>query len=106
MLVTQTGAINFRSSAQATKAYVDMVNEQGGVNGRRIEVLDAEWLCVVSHAHRPTLRPRNIRPRKMRRRRRGAKTMKIFLDTAATVHGLREGARSIASPRKPSPSGA
>ena len=39
VLVTQTGAINFRSSAQATKAYVDMVNEQGGVNGRRIEVL-------------------------------------------------------------------
>jgi branched-chain amino acid transport system substrate-binding protein len=39
VLVTQTGAINFRSSAQATKAYVDMINEQGGVNGRRIEVV-------------------------------------------------------------------
>lgn len=39
VLVTQTGAINFRSSAQATKAYIDMVNEKGGVNGRRIEVL-------------------------------------------------------------------
>ena len=38
-LVTQTGAINFRSSAQGTKAYVDMVNEQGGVHGRRIELL-------------------------------------------------------------------
>lgn len=36
VLVTQTGAINFRSSAQATKAYFDMVNEAGGVNGRRI----------------------------------------------------------------------
>lgn len=39
VLVTQTGAINFRSSAQATRAYIDMVNEQGGVHGRRIEVL-------------------------------------------------------------------
>lgn len=39
VLVTQTGAINFRSSAQATKAYIDMINEQGGVNGRRIEML-------------------------------------------------------------------
>ena len=36
VLVTQTGAINFRSSAQATKAYFDMVNEAGGVNGRKI----------------------------------------------------------------------
>ena len=36
VLVTQTGAINFRSSALATKSYFDMVNEQGGVNGRRI----------------------------------------------------------------------
>lgn len=36
VLVTQTGAINFRSSAQATKSYFDMVNEQGGVDGRRI----------------------------------------------------------------------
>lgn len=39
VLVTQTGAINFKSSAQATKAYVDMLNEQGGINGRRIEVI-------------------------------------------------------------------
>ncbi len=39
VLVTQTGAINFRSSAQATKAYFDMVNEQGGINGRKIEVI-------------------------------------------------------------------
>lgn len=38
-LVTQTGAINFRSSAQGTKAYIDMVNEAGGVHGRRIELL-------------------------------------------------------------------
>ena len=38
-LVTQTGAINFRSSAQATKAYIDMVNEQGGVNGRKIKLM-------------------------------------------------------------------
>lgn len=36
VLVTQTGAINFRSSAQATKSYFDMINEQGGVNGRKI----------------------------------------------------------------------
>lgn len=39
VLVTQTGAINFKSSAQATKAYVDMINEKGGINGRRIEVI-------------------------------------------------------------------
>lgn len=38
-LVSQTGAINFRSSAQATKAYIDKVNEQGGVHGRKIELL-------------------------------------------------------------------
>lgn len=38
-LVTQTGAINFKSSAQATRAYVDMVNEQGGVHGRKIELM-------------------------------------------------------------------
>lgn len=36
VLVTQTGAINFRSSAQATKSYFDMINEQGGVHGRQI----------------------------------------------------------------------
>jgi branched-chain amino acid transport system substrate-binding protein len=39
VLVTQTGAINFRSSAQATKAFFDMVNESGGVNGRRIDYI-------------------------------------------------------------------
>jgi ABC-type branched-subunit amino acid transport system substrate-binding protein len=38
-IVTQTGAINFASSAQATKAYFDMVNRSGGVNGHKI-VLD------------------------------------------------------------------
>lgn len=38
-LVTQTGAINFRSAAQATKAYIDMINEQGGVHGRQIELI-------------------------------------------------------------------
>jgi branched-chain amino acid transport system substrate-binding protein len=38
-VVTQTGAINFAASAQGTKAYIDMVNAQGGVNGRKI-VLD------------------------------------------------------------------
>ena len=38
-LVSQTGAINFRSSAQATKAYFDMINEAGGVHGRQIELL-------------------------------------------------------------------
>jgi branched-chain amino acid transport system substrate-binding protein len=38
-VVTQTGAINFASSAQATKAYFDMVNRAGGVNGHKI-VLD------------------------------------------------------------------
>lgn len=38
-LVTQTGAINFRAAAQATKAYIDMVNEQGGVHGRPIELV-------------------------------------------------------------------
>ncbi len=39
VLVTQTGAINFKSSALGTKAYFDMINEAGGVNGRRIEML-------------------------------------------------------------------
>jgi branched-chain amino acid transport system substrate-binding protein len=38
-IVSQTGAINFVSSAQATKAYFDRVNRQGGVNGHKI-VLD------------------------------------------------------------------
>ena len=38
-IVTQTGAINFASSAQGTKAYIDKVNAAGGVNGRKI-VLD------------------------------------------------------------------
>ena len=35
-VVTQTGAINFAAAAQGTKAYVDMVNRAGGVNGRKI----------------------------------------------------------------------
>ena len=38
-IVTQTGAINFVASAQGTKAYLDRVNAQGGVNGHKI-VLD------------------------------------------------------------------
>jgi branched-chain amino acid transport system substrate-binding protein len=38
-VVSQTGAINFASSAQATKAYFDRVNRMGGVNGHKI-VLD------------------------------------------------------------------
>lgn len=38
-IVTQTGAINFAASAQGTKAYLDRVNSQGGVNGHKI-VLD------------------------------------------------------------------
>jgi branched-chain amino acid transport system substrate-binding protein len=38
-IVSQTGPINFVSSAQATKAYFDRVNRQGGVNGHKI-VLD------------------------------------------------------------------
>jgi branched-chain amino acid transport system substrate-binding protein len=38
-IVSQTGAINFASSAQATKAYFDIVNRAGGVNGHKI-VLD------------------------------------------------------------------
>ncbi len=37
-VVTQTGAINFASSAQATKAYFDRVNRAGGINGHRIEL--------------------------------------------------------------------
>ncbi|MDX6214729.1 MAG: hypothetical protein QOG99_313 [Frankiales bacterium] len=37
-IVSQTGAINFGASAQGTKAYIDMVNSQGGVNGHRIEL--------------------------------------------------------------------
>lgn len=42
VLVTQTGAINFAPSAQATKAYVDRVNATGGVNGHKIvlEIMD------------------------------------------------------------------
>jgi ABC-type branched-subunit amino acid transport system substrate-binding protein len=39
VLVTQTGAINFAPSAQATKAYVDRVNAAGGVNGHKIELI-------------------------------------------------------------------
>jgi ABC-type branched-subunit amino acid transport system substrate-binding protein len=35
-IVTQTGAINFAASAQGTKAYIDLVNRAGGVNGHRI----------------------------------------------------------------------
>ncbi len=35
-IVTQTGAINFAASAQGTKAYLDRVNAQGGVNGHKI----------------------------------------------------------------------
>ncbi len=38
VLVTQTGAINFAPSAQATKAYVDRVNAAGGVNGHKIQL--------------------------------------------------------------------
>jgi ABC-type branched-subunit amino acid transport system substrate-binding protein len=38
-IVSQTGAISFVSSAQATKAYFDMINRKGGVNGHKI-VLD------------------------------------------------------------------
>lgn len=38
-VVSQTGPINFVSSAQATKAYFDRVNRQGGINGHKI-VLD------------------------------------------------------------------
>ncbi|MCU1588427.1 MAG: hypothetical protein JWN31_1920, partial [Frankiales bacterium] len=38
-IVSQTGAINFASSAQGTKAYFDQVNRAGGVNGHKI-VLD------------------------------------------------------------------
>lgn len=38
-VVSQTGAINFASSAQATKAYFDRVNSRGGVNGHKI-ILD------------------------------------------------------------------
>ncbi len=38
-IVTQTGAINFVSSAQATKTYFDLVNRRGGINGHKI-ILD------------------------------------------------------------------
>ncbi len=38
VIVTQTGAINFAPSAQGTKAYIDRVNAQGGVNGHKIEL--------------------------------------------------------------------
>jgi branched-chain amino acid transport system substrate-binding protein len=37
-IVTQTGAINFAASAQGTKAYIDMVNRAGGVNGHQIQL--------------------------------------------------------------------
>ncbi|MFA5785988.1 MAG: ABC transporter substrate-binding protein [Actinomycetota bacterium] len=42
VLVTQRGAINFQAAAQASKAYFDHVNEQGGVNGRRIVAIYAD----------------------------------------------------------------
>jgi branched-chain amino acid transport system substrate-binding protein len=35
-IVSQTGAINFAASAQGTKAYIDLVNRAGGVNGHQI----------------------------------------------------------------------
>ena len=38
-IVTQSGAINFTSSAQGTKAYVDMVNARGGVDGHKIQLI-------------------------------------------------------------------
>ncbi|HUR51042.1 MAG TPA: ABC transporter substrate-binding protein [Mycobacteriales bacterium] len=38
-VVSQTGPINFVSSAQATKAYFDRLNRQGGINGHKI-ILD------------------------------------------------------------------
>lgn len=38
-IVTQSGAINFKSSAQATKAYIDMVNAAGGVDGHKIQLI-------------------------------------------------------------------
>jgi branched-chain amino acid transport system substrate-binding protein len=37
-IVSQTGPINFVASAQGTKAYLDLVNAKGGVNGHRIEL--------------------------------------------------------------------
>ncbi|HXA42967.1 MAG TPA: amino acid permease [Candidatus Solibacter sp.] len=37
-IVTQTGAINFTSSAQGTKAYIDMVNAAGGVAGHKLQL--------------------------------------------------------------------
>jgi len=42
VLVTQRGAINFQGAAQASKAYFDWVNSQGGVNGRRIVPIYAD----------------------------------------------------------------
>lgn len=39
VLVTQTGAINFKSSAQATKSYFDALNEAGGINGRQVRAI-------------------------------------------------------------------
>lgn len=39
VLVTQSGAINFKSSAQATKAYFDALNEAGGINGRQVRAI-------------------------------------------------------------------
>ena len=38
-IVTQSGAINFNSSAQGTKAYIDMVNAAGGVAGHKIQLI-------------------------------------------------------------------
>ncbi|MFN2465454.1 MAG: amino acid permease [Candidatus Dormibacteria bacterium] len=37
-VVTETGAINFSASAQGTKAYFDMINKAGGVNGHQIQL--------------------------------------------------------------------
>jgi amino acid transporter/ABC-type branched-subunit amino acid transport system substrate-binding protein len=37
-IVSETGAINFRASAQGTKAYIDKINSQGGVNGHQIQL--------------------------------------------------------------------
>ena len=38
-IVTESGAINFNSSAQGTKAYIDMVNQAGGVDGHKIQLI-------------------------------------------------------------------
>lgn len=50
-IVTQSGAINFKSSAQGTKAYIDMVNASGGIDGHKIQLIQYDDQLSASTGH-------------------------------------------------------